>query len=157
MRRDNMYVTATDTRMPVPRHAPVMHKREGAVVFRASIPASPIMRPLLAFLVLLSTNLLPLCIAEGHQPGFPVEYTLITANSPDCEPSMVDKFPVRVQYRTIIGDDGGQSNTSVSEWMDSRSPNMPGILRIVASSIQLSYVEYPCIFHLMCAYLILYK
>ena len=57
--------------------------------------------------------------------GFTVEYTLITANSPDCEPSLVDKFPVRVQYRTISGNgDGGQSYNSVSEWMD--SPNMSG-------------------------------
>ena len=61
----------------------------------------------------------------GADHGFIVEYTLITANSPDCVASLVDKFPVRVQYRTIIGDDGGQSNTSVSEWMD--SPNLPGM------------------------------
>ena len=60
----------------------------------------------------------------GADHGFAVEYTLITANSPDCEPSLVDKFPVRVQYRTIIGDDGGQSNNSVSDWED--SPSMPG-------------------------------
>ena len=83
------------------------------------------------FLVLLSVllpNLLPLCTAGGQrapQTGFTVDYTLTTVNSPDCESSLVDNFPVRVQYRTIIGaDDGGQSNTSVSEWMD--SPNTPG-------------------------------
>ena len=56
--------------------------------------------------------------------GFTVEYTLITVNSPDCEPSLVDSFPVRVQYRTISDGDGELSNTSVSEWMD--PPNIPG-------------------------------
>ena len=48
--------------------------------------------------------------------GFRVEYTLITANSPDCELSLVDNFPVRVQYRTTIGN-GGEGG--LSEWMDS--------------------------------------
>ena len=55
--------------------------------------------------------------SETNTTGFTVEYTLIIANSPDCEPSLVDNYPVRVQYREIIGGDGGQ-------WMD--SPNMPG-------------------------------
>jgi hypothetical protein len=100
------------------------------------------MRVRLALVVLLSIlrwplNLQPLSVAaEGQQTpqttGFTVEYTLIIANSPDCERSLVDNFPVRVQYRTIItGDDGGTNNngTSVSEWMD--SPNMPGIHDIV--------------------------
>ena len=31
--------------------------------------------------------------------GFSVKYTLVTANSADCEPSLVNNFPVRVQYR----------------------------------------------------------
>ena len=31
--------------------------------------------------------------------GFLIEYTLITANSPDCEPSLADSYSVRVQYR----------------------------------------------------------
>jgi hypothetical protein len=93
------------------------------------------MRVRLAVTVLLSVlqwslNLQPLCVAAERQQtpqttGFTVEYTLIVANSPDCERSLVDNFPVRVQYRTIItGGDGG-TNNNVSEWMD--SPNMPGI------------------------------
>ena len=76
-------------------------------------------------------NLQPLWVAEGQptpcpeRTGLTVQYTLIIANSPDCEPSLIDNFPVRVQYRTIVtGGDGGQNNNSVSEWMD--STNMPG-------------------------------
>ena len=75
-------------------------------------------------------NLQPLCVAEGQPTPWPqttgltVQYTLIIANSPDCQPSLVDNFPVRVQYRTILtGGDGER----VSEWMDSpTSPRMPG-------------------------------
>ena len=74
----------------------------------------------------------PLCVAEGQPTPWPqttgltVQYTLTLANSPDCELSLVDNFPVRVQYRTIVtGGDGGQNNSGVSEWRD--SPNMPGI------------------------------
>ena len=53
------------------------------------------------------------------------KYTLTTANSPDCERSLVgDNSPVRMQYRTISVSDGEKSNTSVSEWMD--FPNMSG-------------------------------
>ena len=33
--------------------------------------------------------------------GLRVEYTLVTANSPDCDPSLIDNFPVRLQYRLI--------------------------------------------------------
>ena len=67
--------------------------------------------------------------SEKPHSGYTVEYTLVTANSPDCERSLVDEFPVRLQYRTIIsGGDGGQSiNNSVSEWMDSPK-NMSGTL-----------------------------
>ena len=75
-------------------------------------------------------NLQPLCVAGGQPTPWPqttgltVQYTLIIANSPDCEPSLVDNFPVRIQYRTIMtGGDGGPNN-SVSQWMD--SPRMPG-------------------------------
>ena len=51
--------------------------------------------------------------------GFSVEYTLITANSPDCEPSLVDNFPVRVQYRkTRPGNSDGSTN-SPEEWTGS--------------------------------------
>ena len=73
---------------------------------------------------------LNLCVAEGQPTpqttSFRVQYTLIIANSPDCDRStLVDDFPIRVQYRMITtSDDGGQNNNSVSEWMD--SPNMPG-------------------------------
>ena len=93
------------------------------------------MRVVLYFACLLSVlrwslNLQRLCVAEGQPTTqtnrLTVEYTLIIANSPDCEPSLVDNFPVRVQYRTIMtGGDGGQNNSRVSEWMD--SPNVPGI------------------------------
>ena len=99
------------------------------------IPDDPIMRAGLVLAVLLSTlprwplNLQRLCVAE-EQPtpqttGLTVQYTMIIANSPDCERSLVDNFPVIVQYRTIMtGGDGGQNN-SVSQWMDSPS-RMPG-------------------------------
>ena len=59
-------------------------------------------------------------VPRSNTTGFILKYALITANSPDCEPSLVDNFPVGVQYRTISGSDG------VSEWMDLYSPNMPG-------------------------------
>ena len=93
------------------------------------------MRVGLALAVLLSAllrwqlNPQPLCVAEGRPPtaqtiGLTVQYTLIIANSPDCEPSLVDNFPVIVQYRTIItGGDGGKNN-SISQWMDSPSPDV---------------------------------
>ena len=58
----------------------------------------------------------------SNTTGFILEYTLTIANSPDCEPSLVDNFPVRVQYRTIVS--GSDGDTSVSEWTD--SPNVPG-------------------------------
>jgi hypothetical protein len=85
------------------------------------------LRPLTVLLLQWLLNLRPLCVAAEtpQTTGFTVEYTLIIANSPDCERSLVDSFPVRVQYRTIMtGGDGGKNN-SVSQWMD--SPNMPGI------------------------------
>ena len=119
------------------------------MVFRASSipPAGPIMVLHRLSLVLLSLFLShpqrPLCIAapQSNRTGFTVEYTLATANSPDCEPSLVDNFPVRVQYRTIIGaGDGGQSSISVSEWMDSMSPNMPGIVVYKEYNIQLGNI-----------------
>ena len=97
------------------------------------------MRLGLFILILLSSNPLSPCEAteapsqdhnvgadyQMNTTGFIVAYTLITANSPDCEPSLVDNFPVRVQYRAIIDGDGEQSNTSVSDWMG--SPDAPGI------------------------------
>ena len=86
----------------------------------------------LCIFILLISNLQSPCeaaetkrnVGANHQTTntacFTVEYTLIIANSPDCEPSLVDYFPVGVQYRTIIGSgDGEQSNNSVGEWMDS--------------------------------------
>ena len=52
--------------------------------------------------------------------GFRVEYTLVSANSPDCEFSLVDNFPVRVQYRLIQETSNGTDSQSstVTEWMD---------------------------------------
>ena len=78
--------------------------------------------------VLLTSNLQSFCKATEPPPedrsvdadnqenmsGFIFAYSLMTVNSPDCGPSLVDNFPVRVQYRTIR-----DSDTSVSEWMDS--------------------------------------
>ena len=61
--------------------------------------------------------------------GFRVEYTLITANSPDCEPSLVDNFPVKVQYRiTSRSSDVLQNNflNRSAEWMD--SPYSPALM-----------------------------
>ena len=63
---------------------------------------------------------------HANMTGFIVTYTLITVNSPDCEPSLIDDFPIRVQYRMISNGDGEQSNTSISEWMGSSSPKAPG-------------------------------
>lgn len=65
---------------------------------------------------------------HANVTGFIITYTLITVNSPDCEPSLIDDFPVGVQYRMISNGDGEQSNTSVSEWMGSTSPKAPGII-----------------------------
>ena len=64
-----------------------------------------------------------------NQTQFSVEYTLLTANSPDCaEPSMVDNFPVRVQYRTVtlMEDDNGINinRGSASQWTDLESPTL---------------------------------
>lgn len=77
--------------------------------------------------VLLTANLRSFCKAaeppqdsnvgadyQENISGFIFAYTLMTVNSPDCGPSLVDNFPVRVQYRTIR-----DSDTSVSKWMDS--------------------------------------
>ena len=49
--------------------------------------------------------------------GFSIHYTLISANSPDCDPSLADNYPVTVQYRHqfIIGD----ANWNMSEWISS--------------------------------------
>ena len=55
--------------------------------------------------------------------GFLVEYTLMTANSPDCEPSLVDNFPVRVQYRLITPAEVNLDGSTVTEWR--YSPNTP--------------------------------
>ena len=50
-----------------------------------------------------------------------VDYTLMTANSPDCESSLVDNFPVRVQYRRA------SPGQAPSAWMDSPfAPTMTG-------------------------------
>ena len=50
--------------------------------------------------------------------GSRVEYTLVTANSPDCEVSLVDNFPVRVQYRLIQETSNGADSQSSTKWMD---------------------------------------
>ena len=99
------------------------------------------MRLRVFIVVLLAPNLQSQCEAtetqtqdpnvgtDHHAPnttGFTVDYALITANSPDCEPSLVDNFPVRVQYRTISDGDGGLSNIGVSEWTDSPNNILPG-------------------------------
>ena len=97
------------------------------------IPDDPIMR--VGLVLLLSAlprwplNLQPLCVAEEQPPtpwpqttGLTVQYTLITANSPDCEPSLVDNFPVQVQYRTIMT---GGDVERIGQWMNSPS-RMPG-------------------------------
>ena len=80
---------------------------------------------ILLFVLRWPLNLQPLCVAGGQPTpettGLTVQYTMIVANSPDCEPSLVDNFPVRVQYRTIMTGGDGES---VSQWMD--SPRMPG-------------------------------
>ena len=131
---------------------------KGNLGFQVSIPASTMTKISLCIFVFLISNLQSPCeaaetpshsqhhdlsriarnvdvadeIPQSNMTGFTVEYTLITANSPDCEPSLIDNFPVRVQYRTIIGSgDGGQSNNGVNEWMD--SPNTPGIYPVFAS------------------------
>ena len=57
--------------------------------------------------------------------GFSVEYTLITANSPDCEPSLVDNFPVRVQYRKTRPGNGGGNQASTNEWTGSPFAPVP--------------------------------
>ena len=52
--------------------------------------------------------------------GFRVEYTLVTANSPDCEYSLGDNFPVRVQYRLIHqrSETSNGAASTVTKWMD---------------------------------------
>lgn len=52
---------------------------------------------------------------EGGNSRLIVEYTLVMANSPDCEPSLSDDFPVRVQYRTISDLEVNAANN----WIDS--------------------------------------
>jgi hypothetical protein len=84
---------------------------------------------------------------HANMTGFMVTYTLTIVNSPDCEPSLVDDFPVRVQYRIISnGDAGEQSNISVSEWMGCTSPKAPGIFNIIIAnatnlSLQILIIE----------------
>ena len=110
------------------RLGPIKDRDRRRSVAGSCIPYDPIMRVGLVLAVLLSAlprwplNLQPLCVAEEQPtPHLTVQYTLVIANSPDCEPSLVDNFPVRVQYRTIMtGGDGER----VSQWMD--SPRMPG-------------------------------
>lgn len=66
------------------------------------------------------------CLNSDTTRGFRVEYTLITANSPDCESSLVDNFPVRVQYRMIQRSEGSDDQIDgvdqfqpSSKWTDS--------------------------------------
>ena len=51
--------------------------------------------------------------------GLRVEYTLITANSPDCDPSLADNFPVRLQYRLIRPTQAAENSQMATEWMAS--------------------------------------
>ena len=47
-----------------------------------------------------------------------VSYTLVTVNSPDCEPSLADDYPVVVQHRRVSPGKGDSAATGVaSEWM----------------------------------------
>lgn len=55
-------------------------------------------------------------------PLITIEYTLVTANSPDCESSLSDSFPIRVQYRKV--EDNAANN--LIEWID--SPFQPTFL-----------------------------
>lgn len=45
--------------------------------------------------------------------GFNVEYAILTANTPDCEQSLADDFPVVVQYRMT------SPSTNDGEWTTS--------------------------------------
>ena len=97
------------------------------VSFRYIMQVGLALAVLLSALLRWQLNPQPLCVAE-EQPtpwlqttGLTVQYTLIIANSPDCEPSLVDNFPVQVQYRMIMTGGNGES---VSQGMD--SPMMPG-------------------------------
>ena len=56
--------------------------------------------------------------------GFLVEYTLLIANSPDCEPSLVDNFPVRVQYRIVTLMEDDNNGSSAGQWKDLESPTL---------------------------------
>ena len=49
-----------------------------------------------------------------------IEYTLMTLNSPDCESSLADNFPVRVQYRELSPD------RTPGKWMNLNSTIVPG-------------------------------
>ena len=59
--------------------------------------------------------------ASSTAPGFFIEYTLITANSPDCEPSLGDNYPVQVQHRTIVSssESANSNDVDATEWTDS--------------------------------------
>ena len=47
-----------------------------------------------------------------------VSYTLVTVNSPDCEPSLADDYPVLVQHRRVSPGKGDSAATGVaSEWV----------------------------------------
>lgn len=76
--------------------------------------------------MLLSLGTSTLARTSSAAPGLFIEYTLTTANSPDCEPSLVDNYPVQVQYRTIFISAESTNNSNdieATEWMD--SPNKP--------------------------------
>ena len=49
-----------------------------------------------------------------------IEYTFLTANSPDCDSSLAHNFPVRVQYRTTSVDTANQQSgaTIFNKWVD---------------------------------------
>ena len=67
--------------------------------------------------------------AHNATEGFLLEYNLITANSPDCEPFLqVDSYPVRVQYRMITHPSmNGNSDVrnGSEEWIDSPYAPIP--------------------------------
>lgn len=55
---------------------------------------------------------------QSPTAGFNVEYTILRADSPDCDPSLADNFPVQVQYRMAArANTGGGNEATFSEWM----------------------------------------
>lgn len=69
---------------------------------------------------------------------FRLNYTLLTANSPDCKPSLSDSFPVLVQYRMMLSGESSYDNSStLREWLDfsSASASSLGNYNIIAITV----------------------